>query len=259
MDEPTLSRRQRRERERTTGFPLLALGALIVLALVAAFWFGRGLFLSDSPSTAGPVPSGANATSEAATAATTVPSESSTPSATATTDPLAASVANCQVAWKLQGSASATAARSLAQWNSHLSIMNRLQAGKLTLAQAKQLWVPTTAGAESNVAAFRAADLAYRSARVTCAVPASASGPQAEPLRQCAASAATLDAALAQARIAIAPWETHLKDQSHFKAGDVTPAAAEAAWQALWRQGVATIGGYLTAARSGQEASCPLS
>jgi hypothetical protein len=183
-------------------------------------------------------------------------SGSSTPAAP---DPLAAAVANCQVAWKLQTSASAAAARALDQWNTHIYIMNRLEAGKLTLPQAKQLWVPTTTNAERNIAAFRAADLAFRSARVACAQPpASAEGPQVEPLRACAASFAKLGASLAQARIAIAPWETHLKDQSHFKAGDVTAAAAEAAWRDLWKKGVATIGGYLNAARSAEGASCPL-
>lgn len=259
MEEPHLSRRERRERERSTGLPLLLVGALVVLALVAAVWFGRGLFLSDEPSTAAPGPTGTSTSSPSAPA-TSATSATAEASATAETpDPLAAAVANCQVAWKLQSSASAAAARALSQWNTHIYIMNRLEAGKLTLAQAKQLWVPTTTNAERNVAAFRAADLAYRSARVACTAPAaSAEGPQAEPLRQCAASTAKLDASLAKARIAIAPWETHLKDQSHFKAGIVTPAAAEAAWRALWKQGVATIGGYLNAARSAQGASCPL-
>lgn len=259
MEEPSLSRRERRERERSTGIPLLLVGALVVLALAAAAWFGRGLLVRDQPENAAPGPTGTGVASTASTVTPTGSATASGPSTPAAPDPVAAAVANCQVAWKLQSSASAAAARALDQWNTHIYIMNRLEAGKLTLPQAKQLWVPTTTNAERNVAAFRAADLAFRSARVACAQPAaSAEGPQVEPLRACATSFAKLGASLAQARIAIAPWETHLKDQSHFKAGDVTAAAAEAAWRALWQKGVATIGGYLNAARSAQGASCPL-
>jgi hypothetical protein len=258
MEEPPISRRERRERERSTGIPVLLIGALVVLALAAAAWFGRGLLVRDDPGTAAPGPSGTGVT-QTASPTPTGSATSADASATPAPDPLAAPVANCQVAWKLQSSASAAAARALDQWNSHIYIMNRLQAGKLTLPQAKKLWVPTTTNAQRNIAAFRAADLAYRSARVACAPPAaSASGAQVEPLRQCAAAFAQLDASLAQARIAIAPWETHLQDQSHFKAGDTTAMAAEAAWRVLWKKGVATIGGYLSAARSAQGASCPL-
>ncbi len=68
----------------------------------------------------------------------------------------------------------------------------------------------------------------------------------------------TVDNVLAKARIAIAPWEIHLKDQSHFKDGGMTPAAAEAAWRVKWKQGLATVPGYTAVAQQGQKAACTL-
>ena len=68
----------------------------------------------------------------------------------------------------------------------------------------------------------------------------------------------TMDTMLAKARIAIAPWETHLKDQSHFKGGGMTPAAAEAAWRVKWKQGLATVPAYTVVARQVQKAACTL-
>ena len=68
----------------------------------------------------------------------------------------------------------------------------------------------------------------------------------------------TVDNVLAKARVAIAPWETHLKDQSHFKAGGMTPAAAEAAWRVLWKKGLATLPPWSAVAQQGQKAACTL-
>ena len=118
-----------------------------------------------------------------------------------------------------QFAARADAYRALGQWDRHLKIMNDLQANKITLAEAKAAWPATTAKAEQYVAAFRATDKARAASKDRCAVGAAASGPKADAVRQCAASMRTVDNVLAKARIAIAPWEIHLKDQSHFKDG----------------------------------------
>lgn len=257
MSQPPLSRREIRERERsragTTRTILTAVAVLILL--VAGVWFGRSLLSpSDAP--------GANPTTAATgTPATGTASETPTTPQTSTTtaDPLAASISACQEAWRLQTTAQAAAFTALSQWRSHLDIMNRLQAGTITLATAKKEWAPTTVGAPANIAAFHAADKAYTDAKVACVAPdPSVTGPQADALRSCAASSAKLDGVIKQARIAVAPWETHLKDQSHFKAGQVTSAAAEAAWRVLWKKGLATIPGWIAAQTATGGATCTL-
>lgn len=286
MDDQPQTRRAIRERERArhTIVPVV-IGVLAVAVLGAAVWFGKGLFTSSTPSgspsvipglaapltrtpepTATPTstPATTPATSSAsspATSPTTSPSAASgtaIPTPTPTVDRVAQAVASCRAKWTLQSAARADADRSLSQWDRHLDIMNDLQAGKLTLAQAKAAWPATTEKAPENIVAFRNADKALAASRDTCTVDASATGAAADAVRGCAASMRTVDGVLARARIAIAPWETHLKDQSHFKAGGMTPVAAEAAWRVLWKKGLATLPGYQAVAAKGQSASCRL-
>lgn len=277
---------------------MLVSGVVAVVVLGAAVWFGKGLFTTSTPTgspseipgqaapltrTPGPTttPPGSSTTlaSASVTASPTAsPSASpstegegsagtagapglpSSPSPTETTtvDPVAQAVASCRARWDLQAAARDDAYRSLSQWDRHLDIMNDLQAGKLTLAQAKAAWPATTEKAPENIVAFRTADKALAASKDTCAVDASATGAAADAVRGCAASLKTVDDVLARARIAIAPWETHLKDQSHFKAGGMTPVAAEAAWRVLWKKGLATLPGYQAVAAKGQSASCRL-
>jgi hypothetical protein len=65
-----------------------------------------------------------------------------------------------------------------------------------------------------------------------------------------------VDGVLAKARSAIEPWETHLKDQSHFKAGGITAAKAEALWRSLWQKGLELNPPYFAAAQTGAKATC---
>ena len=263
--QPQTRRAIKEQQRRRRGILPVLIGVLAVVVLGAAVWFGKGLFTSGqpggSPSAIPGVAAPLTTTPDPITtpATSTAPS-SQTPTATATAevDPLAQAVASCRAKWGLQSAARADAYRSLSQWDRHLKIMNDLQAGKLTLAQAKAAWPATTEKAAENIAAFRAADQALAARKDACAVDAGATGAAAEAVRRCAASMRTVDGVLARARVAVAPWETHLKDQSHFKAGGMTPAAAEAAWRALWRKGLATLPGYQAVAPKGQTAACTL-
>jgi hypothetical protein len=236
-------------------------GVLAIAVLAAAVWFGKGLLTSGEPTGSPSAIAGATNTPAASTPAT--PTSEATgvePTAEPTVepDPLVAAVASCRTAWKLQSAARADAYRSLTQWDRHLKIMNDLQAGKITLAEAKAAWPATTEKAAENIVAFRNAEKARAAAKDRCAVAAGASGPKADAVRRCIASMKTVDNVLAKARVAIAPWETHLKDQSHFKAGGMTPAAAEAAWRALWKKGLATLPPWSAVAQQGQTAACTL-
>jgi hypothetical protein len=260
MGEQPQTRREMREAERARrGYVPVVIALVAVAVLGTAVWFGKGLFTSPSPSGSPSQIPGAAAPLKTTpgtqpSTTTTGPSETTTPAE----DPLAAAVASCRTKWGLQSAARADAYLSLGQWGRHLAIMNDLQARKITLAKAKALWPATTEKASENLSTFRAADKALAASADTCAVDASATGPLADAVRGCATSMKTVDTVLARARTAIAPWETHLKDQSHFKAGGMTPAAAEAAWRALWRKGLATLPGYQAVAPKGQTAACTL-
>jgi hypothetical protein len=257
MGQQPQTRREIREAERAgRGHVPVVIGLVAVAVLSAAVWFGKGLFTGPSPSGSPSAIPGAAAplkTTPSAQSMTT----SGAPEATAA-DPLAAAVTSCRTKWGLQSAARADAYLSLGQWGRHIAVMNDLRAGKLSVARAKTLWAETTVKAEENVAAFRAADKALTASKDGCNVDASATGPLADAVRSCATSMETVDTVLARARTAIAPWEKHLKDQSHYKAGGMTPAAAEAAWRALWRQGLATLPAYTAVAAQGQNAACKL-
>ena len=257
MGQQPQTRRAIREsqRRRPSVMPFV-IGVVAVAVLGAAIWFGKGLFTSGSPTGATPLVPGATASSTAPTG-TETPTEP-TSSQTNEADPMVAAVASCRTAWGLQVAARDAAARALGLWDRHLAIMNNLQAGKISLATAKAQWPATTATAPQEIAAFRSADQAFRTTAERCAVDAAATGAQADAVRQCAVSMKTVDEVLVKARTAIAPWETHLKDQSHFKAGEITPASAEAKWRALWQKGLQTLPPYKSIAPKGQSAACSL-
>jgi hypothetical protein len=258
MGQQPQTRREIKEAQRGRGWLVpTVIGVLALAVIAAAVWFGKGLLGSSEPTGSPSAIAGAtNPPNTPTTSPTTTPSTEAT--TTADADLLAAAVASCRTAWQTQAAARDAAYKSLLQWNEHLKIMNDLQANKITLAQAKAAWPATTDGAAENIVAFRNADKALAASQDKCAVDAAAAGPQADAIRQCAASMKTVDDVLVKARVAIAPWETHLKDQSHFKAGGMTPAAAEAAWRVLWKKGLATIPPWGAVAAKGQQASCNL-
>ena len=158
--------------------------------------------------------------------------------------------------WQLQAAANTAAATVLSEWQAHLEIMNRLQAGQTSLEQAKKDWAPTTANAPAHIAAFHTADRAFTSSQLRCVEADAATGGTAAALATCAANMQVVDGVLAKARTAIEPWETHLKDQSHFKAGGITAAKAEALWRSLWQKGLALNPPYFAAAQTGAKATC---
>ncbi len=253
MSEQPRSRSEMRAADRRKSRMGILVGLLVVVLIGGGAWLAKGLVSGPD------APAGAPTTAPPQTAPTTpaTPTTSSAPPTTA--DPLAAAVAECRQSWKLQTAATDAAATALGQWWTHLMIMNDLQAYKITVPEAKKLWGPTTKDAEQHNAAFDTADAAFTSAKSGCRVPdGAAAGPKTDALRACASASAKQDAVLKNARTAIAVWETHLKDQSHFKAGGMTAIAAEAKWRVLWQKGLATMPAYRNAVAAAKGASCTL-
>lgn len=257
MGEQPKTRSEIREAQRRRSASVILIGGLVLLLIGAGAWLGKSLFF-DGPTSPTAAPVGTTAPT-ATTEPTTEPTPTEATETTETVDPLAASLASCREAWKLQSAARAAAAKSLGEWDVHIAIMNELEAGKISLATAKERWPATTANAPANIKAFRTADAALAASKASCAGPdASVTGAEADALRTCAASEKVVDGILAQARIAIKPWETHLNEQSHFKAGEVTPAVAEAKWRVKWQEGLKTLPGYKNAEKAGASATCEL-
>jgi hypothetical protein len=258
---------------------VLRAGVVAAIVVVGvALYFGTSMFWSGSPP-ASPTSVGqpTNAVSASSlpplaqamngTLSGTPPTDTSTPTPSGQTSTttvggippeVAAAVSSCQARWRLESAALAGADRSLSLWRRHLDIMNQLQAGRISLATAKAQWPSTTYKAAESVAGFRSADAALKASPETCAVDRAATGEAKDALRACAASSRTVDGALVAARVAIAPWEEHLKDQSHFAMGMVTPAAAEAAWRVMWKRGLATLPPYEKMVGGARSATCPL-
>lgn len=257
-DQPQTRREAREAQRKSRSVMPFVIGALAIIVLGAAVWFGKGLFTGSPTGSPSVIQGAAGSSTPPSTPSATAPSTQPTDTATTEADPMAAALASCRTKWGLQIAARDDAARSLAQWDRHLAIMNDLQAGKIDLATAKQQWPITTEKAADNIVAFRQADAALQASKDACAVDAAATGANADAIRQCAASMKTIDEVLVPARTAITPWETHLKDQSHFKAGGMTPASAEAKWRALWQKGLQTLPPYKAVAAKGQSAACNL-
>ncbi|MCU1538487.1 MAG: hypothetical protein JWP82_2838 [Humibacillus sp.] len=276
--QPQTRREARAAQQGRTWVVPTVVGVIAAAVLGGAVWFGSGLLSSPSASGNPSAVAGAGPSSPSDSTPMTMPMTTPAPSAaspeaaatsgtegaaqppapTTTPDALTAAVAACRTAWRAETTARNDAYLALGQWDRHLAIMDALQAGRITLAKAMADWPATTKQAKENVAAFRATDRARAGSTARCAVPAGATDQPAVALRQCAASLRTIDGVLDRARTAIAPWETHLQDQSHFMAGDVTPTAAELAWRALWQKGRATMPAYRAVAGQGQQASCTL-
>jgi hypothetical protein len=140
--------------------------------------------------------------------------------------------------------------------------MNRLTAGKITLPQAQQFWAQTRIGAKDNAAAFRAADLKYKSSGARCAVPSvPASSLQSEELevvRACGNASAAGDEVLGSARVAISTWEVHIQHMELLRAGKMNPAHALHLWLQNWRAGSSQLGAYDRAAANRVIHSCSL-
>lgn len=261
MTQEPATRRARRELERQQRGPVAAVAVVLValLGVGAAVWFGTDLF--DGSPTAAPVTAPASTQPPTTSSAPlpSTPSSEATTSATPTVDPVAAKVEQCRSGWQLQAKAARAAATSLREWDKHLDIMNALQAGKISLARAKKDWAPTTAQAPQHIAAFHAADRAYRSAKQGCTPPTGVpASEQTKALSTCATGMRVVNGILGKARAAIEPWETHLKDQSHFKGGDISAARAEALWRSLWQQGLKRNPPYFKAVSAGAKATCPI-
>ena len=172
----------------------------------------------------------------------------------------AASTRGCARAGSAEDRALRAAARSLAQWQVHVAAMNKLVAGRITLAQATAFWARTRIGAQQRVDEFRGADRGVAALARRCVSDArrqpSAGAPGAAV--RCSASVDARERTLVAARIAVRTWQQHIKDMEALRMGMMSPAQALRMWHLNWHKGVAQLARYHDALRqSVRQPACP--
>ncbi|MGH3326573.1 MAG: hypothetical protein ACRDPT_02030 [Streptomycetales bacterium] len=174
---------------------------------------------------------------------------------------LGAALETCRKTWGGQQQAVKAADSSMDQWTTHITAMNRLVAGKITLDQAKAFWAKTRVGARQNVDQFHAVDERYRSASLDCpppdVEPTTRAGPLSTAIETCRNGIAARDDELASARTALATWDRHIRHMEDFRAGKITATQATQMWHHMWQKGRGQMSDYRAVERNAGDADCP--
>jgi hypothetical protein len=126
------------------------------------------------------------------------------------------------------------ARQAISQWRVHVTAMNKLVAGAITMRQAMRFWANSQAGAKHHVHGFQSA--VHRYHRQT---RHDACGP---PLpRRCQRAQAASAAAVSTAARTISTWQHHIMDMDMLAAGKLSPARANRMWVNKWQRGVFEI------------------
>lgn len=222
---------------------IAVIGVLSLMANVDA-WFGddegasgdRPQALNASPTPT--APTGGRAGESAAPGTGQQPTPGHTDDRSASN--AQASLDRCEARWTAQGRPLLAAQASMEQWRLHITAMNRLVAGEITIAQAAGFWRQTRVGAINRVERFHTDYARYGREAPACpsdglasADPPSTSG----SLERCVAASRAGDRILTLADTAVTTWEHHVHDMEMLRTGEITPAQAADKWRTSWRAG----------------------
>jgi hypothetical protein len=163
------------------------------------------------------------------------------------------SLTQCRAAWDAVQEVLEAAQPSMEQWEVHIAAMNKLVAGKITLAEASAFWERTRVDARRWYGAFAASD--RRLDGPICAVPGNSS-PEAETLTTCARAVAAAVGTLDAARTTLARWSRHITDMNRMRAGTLSPAMAQHMWLRTWREGAPELRVYRQRERVSSSQQC---
>ena len=171
---------------------------------------------------------------------------------------VAAAMEECRATWDAQEAPLEAAAKSLEQWQVHVSAMNQLVAGEITLPQATAFWEQTRRQAAHRVHRFESEDGAYQAGEHACPPPDDASNadPDLAALTVCADDVAQRDDVLEAARVAIGTWHHHVMDMNMVRAGTLSPTRALRLWNKSWHQGAAELHDYRSQLRQTGNQPC---
>ncbi len=215
---------------------------LAVGLVISAVWWAS----YDGTSSADDQAQAAN-TSPAATS----PSQSSQ-------DAIAAAADECHSTWQAQAEPLGAAAKSIDQWQVHVSAMNQLVAGKITLDQANAFWNKTRKHAAHNVRRFQRADKAYADGDHSCPMVVTAANNEGSltALSDCRREIAQREDVLKAARAAIATWHDHVMDMNMMRNGSMSPTRALQLWNKYWKLGVSELKDYRSQLRQAGKPNC---
>lgn len=151
-----------------------------------------------------------------------------------------ATLDGCEGRWTAQGRPLLAAQASMEQWRLHITAMNRLVAGEITIAQAADFWQQTRVGAINRVQRFHTDYARYTRDAPACpssGLTAADSSPTSGSLERCVAAARAGDRILTLADTAVTTWEHHVHDMEMLRKGEITPAQAADKWRTSWRAG----------------------
>jgi hypothetical protein len=154
-----------------------------------------------------------------------------------------AALAQCRAAWHAVQDVLDAAETSMQQWEVHVTAMNQLVAGEITLARASAFWERTRVDARERYNAFAATDRRQDTGR--CTVPGT-----------CARAVSAAEDTRGAARTALHRWSHHITDMNRLRAGLLSPEVALEMWLANWRQGAAELSVYHQRERASADLRC---
>jgi hypothetical protein len=138
------------------------------------------------------------------------------------------------------------ASTAMPQWQIHVTAMNQLVLGAITLQQATQFWNQTRVGARRRLRHFSTVVERFDERGVRC-LPVGSTAP--ERLQQCARAVVARNHALAAARRALHTWSVHVTHMEMLRDGMMSPARATRLWLQSWHAGQREIDRYGAAMR----------
>jgi len=167
-------------------------------------------------------------------------------------------VDRCIARWHQQVTPLRTAESAIGQWRTHVTAMNELVSGKISLSQAMKFWNQTRVGAKHHIEAFeRTASRFHHNAAECSSKAAGQDSADSESLRRCTHAVSVGDRLLAIAEETIHTWKHHVKDMEMLRDGQMTSAQAAQMWTASWQAGNRQLHLYGAASRRAVYVRCP--
>lgn len=142
---------------------------------------------------------------------------------------------------------------AMGQWEVHVGAMNKLVVGAITLPQATAFWNSTRVRAHLRIEAFERALAPIARQGLDCPTPDLVGTNGSPELRACSQQVAAMMHQLGAARIALTTWKHHVREMDLLRQGKISGADASRMWLSMWRQGVAQIAAYRTAAQAARQ------
>jgi hypothetical protein len=167
-------------------------------------------------------------------------------------------VAQCSARWHQEVAPFRAAETAIDQWRTHVTAMNKLVSGTLSITQATNFWNRTRIGAKHHIEQFERATSQFQQNAPDCA-PHHAQGMSGEggAMDRCMRAVTIGDRLLALANVTIRTWEHHVHHMEMLRRGEITAAQAAQMWLSSWRAGSRQLHRYDVVSRQAVYVRCP--